>query len=883
MSARAYGTAVETTDGAEISTVAPMTVAETSRAAAQAVRLSISNGELHDAHYVVNSLRYSCLGDKPPFNGIRGLQTSSKNVDHINFGRPVSPRLSAHALLHGLIRLGLTARAYRVAYAMMDDGIKIRTATLEAIFHALLPRPYSSRLKDTSRYRLASSSDGPQILHLQPGIVSEPSTRYAVGLLIQARRQRQRRTQDMYQALINACLLQGEIIVGSLLFVMVVKDWQLRRTLAARLNCCSEDSDVSSQSLSEPVAVLRARFEHLRSEGIFPSKAAMGYILASIDATLSEDPQDESTQKEFQAALQALANLAVLLDNQQIPFREIAPLIRTLYRCPRVQNEVWIRQKNKAVRVKAYSYFHDVLKRLIDSLPSQRPDQLGKVMLPPLHRSAYNSLLHYALRHRLSPSLANTVLNHMVTQRNPRLPDIVTYNILIRSGTLLRRPDIGEGALDTLRKRKENVRHGIMVEPSPKRNADFTSSRKGSPAHNSRFSRALRRLKTESLNLTSTSLLSCDSPLFADSFTLTAYISHLTSTGQPHVVADILFHVLPELAIVDHPSWGLMTDEERLTLHATSREACLSRAVVYGPHFFTVILNALCKAGKTGLAERVWLLAKEAERVSWIPDFRPDFKPWCLPVHAYTIMIQCYGAEARKGLLMRRAIGRRYDQFRSGDSSWEPRSKRQVRGWAHFILTRHQIASQNVSRHYNGQKTGIMLFRSMISGARAVYDALMSINRHHAFGRVQIPTPDARFFSAALDMFARQPSMYSRGIRTPRTRWRRKFRRAETLYARQGTISKHWTPFLQEVAEEMVEAGYCVPPAFRYIFVGRWTPGTLQLDERRQLERRPFAFPVVRQGTFRPHAASVFKSRGLPVGRRWRPRLRSRHSLIQAK
>jgi hypothetical protein len=35
----------------------------------------------------------------------------------------------------------------------------------------------------------------------------------------------------MYDVVINACLIQGEIIVASLLFIMLIKDWQLRQAL----------------------------------------------------------------------------------------------------------------------------------------------------------------------------------------------------------------------------------------------------------------------------------------------------------------------------------------------------------------------------------------------------------------------------------------------------------------------------------------------------------------------------------------------------------------------------------------------------------------------------------------------------------------------------
>lgn len=56
-------------------------------------------------------------------------------------------------------------------------------------------------------------------------------TRRAILFLHVLRHSRQRRTGKMFEALVDACLLQGEIVVGTLLFVLLVRDWQARRIL----------------------------------------------------------------------------------------------------------------------------------------------------------------------------------------------------------------------------------------------------------------------------------------------------------------------------------------------------------------------------------------------------------------------------------------------------------------------------------------------------------------------------------------------------------------------------------------------------------------------------------------------------------------------------
>jgi pentatricopeptide repeat protein len=858
-----------------------------SRAACQAVRLSIQNGALGDAYYVVNSLWNSTLrGTTDASEKPRCLRQSRQNFESvtINFGREVSPRLSSHALLHGLVRIGLTKKAYKLAELMMESGIRLRSRTLEAVILRLAPDSSASTGTSGGIIRaLRTMLNRPDILMLRPSMLDDEGTRYALKLLLEARNSRHRRTEGMYNALISACLFNGEIIVASLIFGLVVKDWQLRKSLTARVNTVTQ-SEVDEQLVND-----KARYDHLRSESVFPSRSSMYSMLSSIDATMVQGGEGETFRWTFRAALQALANLAMLLDNRQIPFPEIAPLIRALYNCPRVEDEIWIfDKKGRPKQIRAYPYFHGVLKRLIGSLPARRPPRIimnpeiastlpsldlkrYEDMLPPLDLPGYNNLLHYALRQRFSPGLANKILNHMSKERYKTLePDIVTFNILIRSGTLLRSLDITEQALQMLRRRKENANHGIMV-PAEEVKPIHRLSTMSDTAPSSRFSKSLHRVDQETLEVPTHSTSNTYpgtqlAPLVADSFTLSSYITHLTSTGQPQVVADLLFRVLPELTIVDHPSWGILTLEERKKMRIKSRRACLKRAVSYGPHFFASVLNALFKAGKTGLTERVWLLAKQAERASWITDFVPGIQPWCLPVHAYTTMIQCYGMEARKGAVVLRAAR----HIHANDPyPWVPRSKQYVVGWANFVLERNRMMERGRIRRSMGRSMGALLYRSMRSGALAVYEALKEIQKQKKvqWKPAQIPKPDSRFFNAALYLFASQPHMRPRRARFGPAHWNRHLRFTSAWYAQSGVIPSHWTLLLQEVAEDMVEAGYAIPPGLRHLFVGQLAQGTLQYDNPRQIERRPFAFPPPRK-YFLSHSIPTHKSRGLPLGRR---------------
>ncbi|EGO01457.1 hypothetical protein SERLA73DRAFT_176730 [Serpula lacrymans var. lacrymans S7.3] len=455
----------------------------------------------------------------------------------------------------------------------------------------------------------------------------------------------------------------------------------------------------------------------------------------------------------------------------------------------------------------------------------------------------------------------------MMHLRDPPLqPDITTYNIIIRSGTILRRNDISDQALDALRQLKQNAQHAINVQPSPPISLFTAPGCSDEPASPSvsveRWPSPHQQSPMQRLDIPRP-----NSAVLADAHTLTSYILHLTSTGQPHIVADVLFNVLPELSIIDHPSWGSATEEERKEMRRQSRKQRLLRAVSLGPHFFTAVLNALGKAGKTGLAERVWLLAKEAERVSWVPQLLPDVKPWCLPVHAYTIMLQRYGAEAHQALRIRRAKlddTARPELANGEQTEWAPRLNAKVRGWAQFITTRRRV--NPASRRRRAMTLSSNLFRTMFSAAKDVYGELLNLEQK-GFESVQIPRPDARFFNAALSLYGRQPGKNARSSVCSRAHWRQKLRVANSWYARLGMRPRRWNPFLARVVEEMVKAGYPIPAGFRHLFVGHQPLGFMQFANRPQLNKQPFAFPRMRSPPFRPHALATLKTRGLPIKR----------------
>ena len=114
--------------------------------------MSLRGGEIADAYYIVNSLQSSVHPDPKPIHKIPIVRSlPHRPFFPLDFGRPISPRLAAHSLLHGLLRVGLTIKAYKLAEEMMADGIKLRPKSLDATIRSLVaenaapPGPFAAR------------------------------------------------------------------------------------------------------------------------------------------------------------------------------------------------------------------------------------------------------------------------------------------------------------------------------------------------------------------------------------------------------------------------------------------------------------------------------------------------------------------------------------------------------------------------------------------------------------------------------------------------------------------------------------------------------------------------------------------------------------------
>jgi hypothetical protein len=850
----------------------PLTPAQLSRAAAKAVRLACDAGETREAFYIVNSIRHTHYASKFPsprrLPGLRVPYLTFKDK-RLNLGEGVPSRLPSHALLHSLLRMGKSQKAVRLAWLMMNEGIAVRTSTLRAIAVATInpdlnPRQISAKDKTTKLQAVISDE-----LNVPPstrfGYIPDTGTRVALRLLLKAREQG--RNADMKQRSIEALLRKGEIITAALLFILMIKEWQWRKKFTELLPDSNKPLPISSTADNGqgPLEALVSRRLDHHSLNRIVDQAGRALMEENLTGDLSPDGLQ---------ALQVIAYLANALDQRMLPSSHLSSLLRIMASIPRTDHKVWILHGRGYYQVHAYQYIHSVLFRLIMRLPSRPPGRYDEDQRFPLNLRSYNVLLQYALRHRLSTELADRILTHMTQERMPPLrPDITTYNILIRAGTLTRQSDIVDNAVALLRQIPGNQGHAIFIKPPLKQGPAIASASSLPCTKEQKACSWLDNLGSEGAN----NLLSRDDveELKADAYTTVHYISHLTSTGSPYVIAEKLFYILPELTVVDHPSWGHADRAQITAARKLSRRARLERAVVLGPELFTAVLNALSKAGKTGLAERVWRLAKSAERYSWSPDVQKKLgiEPWCMPTAAYTIMLQRYAAESR----MRPWLRSTAEELARGEKAWVPRTRHSVKGWAQYII-RSRTLAKGYPRYIAAYKMARILHKSMKRGAHDIYRSMNILKALRADNKswprnMQAPVPDARFFNAALSIFGNIDS-HQRSPRSSRSKQRRLYKRTQATYLNRGVRPAGWNPMLQQVVEEMLETGYPIPPGYRRFFFGRLPAATMQWDGVKELDRRPFAFPRRRHLPYKAYSLVTYKTKGLVIRRGKRLRRR---------
>jgi hypothetical protein len=215
-----------------------------------------------------------------------------------------------------------------------------------------------------------------------------------------------------------------------------------------------------------------------------------------------------------------------------------------------------------------------------------------------------------------------------------------------------------------------------------------------------------------------------------------AVIDQLVSTVGlgPHSTALVLrFFLVTSRFDNLQPFTNAVITHLEATLSSSAKLARLPRLLLPGvstnSRVYCLLLLGAAKMGKTGLAERIWSLAKHAEGVEEQQQQQADGDdveahrpPMRLPISAYTTMMEVYASEGRKGLPM-------------SQTPTPSHAPRYVRGWL--------SADDQALRWQAARSSGWKLYEYVVRDRLG-------------------PEPDVAFFRAALDLFGRAPGMPAR-------------------------------------------------------------------------------------------------------------------------
>ena len=532
----------------------------------------------------------------------------------------IQTKLAAHIFAHALLRRGRAMEASRFVELCMERNIRIRYRTFQTTFNLLCPRV--DHLVDTigppSRATVPPSVGPTSRPTSQCQAASKMYTTAALSLLRSARQGRHGRASWMYDRIIDACLRQGEVLTAALLFVALVRDWMLRKAIKESLH-----NPLSHPSTAEQCHDLDWQEAHRLGMDLFPEltfpQPRAGMLHRIISATgLDESPNVvkryiwpvRPPDSEALSALYVLIGLLKSGELQRTSVEALWPLLRPMASLPR--------EKHRSTE--DYERCHHTLL----SLCEESPEKARKEMLD---LQSYNVLLRYALRHRRSPELALAVLRRLCEHHDP---NAMTWNILLREATLMQANIVVRALISHLAARYPGT-VDLFVNSSTSPNVEV-------PPAMSPWSNIL-------------SLLLSRPPPYPDEATCLALMSFAIATNRPHVVCSYVLFQLPDLA---KSAW-----DPRL-----HKQSTLKRARHYSSYFWSVALNAACKAGKWELAKGIWRLAvrvdtwrqrpevingvetqdKDGLRMVWGNDrkgIKARHRP-VLTVEAYTAMLQLY-------------------------------------------------------------------------------------------------------------------------------------------------------------------------------------------------------------------------------------------------
>jgi hypothetical protein len=629
---------------------------------------------------------------------------SDKSVKkkHRPIPQPLSTysRLELHTVVHHLLRSRQPILAAAVISNAASVGIASRprrrrifaSRTLELLFDEIKVAPFARESRSRSKWKRlveikTNFTSNQQSVATTTHTLSDES-QTLLTLLDSLQDIRQRRPNVMYEILIRQCVREGRPDVAAKIFVGLVEEWVTEGRVAEgadiedfcegggpseRLEMQLVSDQMSAwwkgvRTWAWPGEVLspHGRLDLWHPKNLSLGEKMKGFpmpvptspptmvpapdndLLIDIIESLRLDPA-KSTAMEHTTSMRALAYLANTVLSRTLPISSLRSLFHamsaTVHRPPVypegidpgkiVQSELWAYESFTQIHLALQSllsappmsansikYAQSVERAQAGnpgSPPHPPPAQSG-YMLPPLTWTSCIVLLRYGMSRLKMPRLAGSLVAYMKQVFGAGHTAPAAHNIMLESATRMRddpmarmvaRPLFGEGIAEQLSRPGDIIEQPVSVSDTPTPTGEHLAL--GHP----------------------------DSRLqpIADERSLTSLITHLTATSQHSVLERLVYKLIPYL------SFDSKTNARLHTTQPPPPEALpLS--------LYPVLLSGLRNAGKTGLAQRVFSLAKLAEAgliESTMARYgpTPDAGFPRLSIEAYTHMIDIYANEVR--------------------------------------------------------------------------------------------------------------------------------------------------------------------------------------------------------------------------------------------
>jgi hypothetical protein len=609
-------------------------------------------------------------------------------------------RLELHTVIHHLLRAQQPILAAAVISHVATAGIASRprrrrifaSRTLELLFNEIKQEPFARESRSRSKWKRLTAIKTNFTSNQQPvtttshTLTSESQT--LLNLLDSLQDIRQRRPNAMYEILIRQCVGEGRPDVAAKIFVGLVEEWVTEGRVAegADIEDFCEGGGPSEkleiQLVSDQMAAWwkgvrtwawpgEVLSPHGRLDLWHPKNLSLGEkmkgfpmpvptspptmvpapdnkLLLDIIDSLRLDPA-KSTAMEHTTSMRALAYLANTVLSRTLPISSLRSLFHamsaTVHRPPVypegvdpekiIQSDRWAYESFTQIHLALQSllsappmsassikYAQSVARAQAGNpgVPPHPPPAQSGYMLPPLSWTSCIVLLRYGMSRLKMPRLAGSLVAYMKQVFGSGHTAPAAHNIMLESATRMRddsmaqivaRPLFGDAISEQL------SRNNNIIEQS------ISTSEPATPAG-------------EHLALGHP-----DSRLqpIADERSLTTLITHLNATSQYPLLEKLIYKLIPYLSL---------DTKTHARLHATPPPKPQALPLSLYP----VILSGLRKAGKTGLAQRVFSLAKlaESELVESTTARHgpsPDAGLPRLSIEAYTHMIEIYANEVR--------------------------------------------------------------------------------------------------------------------------------------------------------------------------------------------------------------------------------------------